>query len=114
MKPSLFLIPSGLSRLFGSLGMDFMTDLPVSTDGYDSIMVMVDHGLSKGTVMVPTTKTGLTAQRTAQLFLDNIYARFGLPNEILMDRRPQFDSEFWKELMKLIGVKTKLTTASIC
>ena len=88
-----------------------MTDLPVSTDGFDSIMVVVDHGLSKGTVMVPTTKLNLTAQRTAQLFLDNVYARFGLPDEILTDRGPQFDSEFWKELMKLIGVKTKLTTA---
>lgn len=103
MKPSLFPIPSGSSRLFGSLGMDFMTDLPVSTDGFDSIMVVVDHGISKGTVMVLTTKTGLTAQRTAQLFLDNVYARFGLPDEILTDQEPQFDSEFWKVLMKLIG-----------
>jgi len=61
--------------------------------------------------MVPTTKLGLTAERTAQLFLDNIYSRFGLPDEILSDRGPQFDSTFWKELCSLIGIHNKLTTA---
>src|SRR5260370_42244866 len=38
-KPSLYLIPSGSSRLFGSLGMDFITNLSPS-DGYDLIMVI--------------------------------------------------------------------------
>ena len=61
-KPSLYPIPSGSSRLFGALGIDFMTDLPLADDGNDSIMVIVDHGLSKGVVLVPTTKIGLTAE----------------------------------------------------
>ena len=63
-----------------------MTDLPLSNEGFDSIMVVVDHGLSKGAVLVPTSKLGLTAERTAQLFLDNVYSRFGLPDSILSDR----------------------------
>ena len=109
-KPFLMPIPSGSSRLFGALGMDFMTDLPLS-NGFDSIMVVVDHGLSKGAVMVPTTKLGLSAEQTAQLYIDNIYSRFGLADSILTDRGPQFDSEFWKELCKQLGIKTKLTTA---
>ena len=109
-KPSLMLIPSRSSRLFEALGMDFMTDLPLS-NRFDSIMVMVDHGLSKGAVMVPTTKLGLSVERTAQLYIDNVYSRFGLADSILTDRGPQFDSEFWKELCKQLGIKTKLTTA---
>jgi len=36
--------------------------------------------VSKGVVLVPTTKIGLTAERTAQLFLDNVYTCFGLPD----------------------------------
>jgi len=88
-----------------------MTDLPPADDGNDSIMVIVDHGLSKGVVLVPTTKIGLTAERTAQLFLDNVYARFGLPDTMLSDRGPQFDSEFWQELCKSLRIKSKLTTA---
>jgi len=99
-KPLLYPIPSGSSRLFGALGIDFMTDLPPADDGNDSIMVIVDHGLSKGVVLISTTKIGLTAERTAQLFLDNVYARFGLPDTMLSDRGPQFDSEFWQELCK--------------
>src|SRR5258705_449163 len=110
-KPSLYPIPSGSQRLFGSLGIDFMTDLPLADDGSDSIMVVVDHGLSKGVVLVPTTKIGLTAERTAQLFLDNVYSRFGLPKNIISDRGPQFDSEFWQELCKLLGIQSKLTTS---
>src|SRR5260370_34070063 len=90
--------------------MDVMTDLPPS-DSYDSIMVVLDHGLSKGTVMIPTQKLGLTSEHTAQLYINNIYSRFGLADEILMDRGPQFDSEFWKTLCSNLGIKSKLTTA---
>src|SRR5260370_5972802 len=81
-KPSLYPIPSGSSRLFGSLRMDFMTDLPYS-DGYDSIMVVLDHGLSKGAVIIPTQKLGLTSKYTAQLYINKVYSRFGLADEIL-------------------------------
>ena len=49
-RPTLYPIASGSNRLFGSLGIDFMTDLPLTKDGYDSIMVTVDHGLSKGII----------------------------------------------------------------
>ena len=48
IKPLLYPIPSGSHHLFGSLGINFMTDLPLTKDGFDSIMVTVDHGLSKG------------------------------------------------------------------
>jgi len=110
-KPSLYPIPSDSPRMFGSIGMDFMTDLPSADDGSDSIMVVVDHGLTKGMVLVPTTKLGLTSEKTAQLFLDNVYSRFGLPDSMISDRGPQFDSEFWQELCKLLGIKSKLMTA---
>ena len=90
--------------------MDFMTGLPPSPEGYDSIMVVVDHGLTKGVVLIPTTNSGLTAKKTAQLYLDNIYTRFGLSESIISNRGPQFNLEFWKELMELLGIKTKLTT----
>ena len=91
--------------------MDFMTDLPTSDDGMDSIMVVVDHGLMKGVILVPTTKISLTAEHTAKLFIDNVYSCFGLPDSIITDRGPQFDSQFWQELCKLLGIKSKLTTA---
>jgi transposase InsO family protein len=74
-------------------------------------MVVIDHGLSKGMVVVPTSKTALTADKTAQLFVDNVYSRFGLPDVIITDRGPQFDSKFFQELCKALGIRSNLTTA---
>ena len=110
-KPSLYPIPSTSNRLFGALGMDFMTDLPISDNRMDSIMVVVDHGLTKGVILVPTTKIGLTAEHTAKLFINNVYSRFGLPDSIITNQGPQFNSQFWQELCKTLGIKSKLTTA---
>ena len=110
-KPALYPIPSSSPRLFGSLGIDFMTDLPLTENGHDSIMVTVDHGLSKGIVLTPTNKKGLDSEMTAQLFIDNVYSRFGLPNKLITDWGTQFDAEFFKELCWLLGIKPSMTTA---
>ncbi len=72
-KPSLVPIDALSSRIFGQVGIDFMTDLLESED-YDSIMVTVDHGLSKGVILTPCSKKGLTAEHTARLYIDNIYS----------------------------------------
>jgi hypothetical protein len=66
--------------------MDFITDLP-PIDNYDSILVVVDQGLSKGVILIPCNKT-VTAEETATLLLDNLYKRFGLPDKIISDRGP--------------------------
>ncbi len=109
-KPSLVPIDALSSRIFGQVGIDFMMDLPES-EGYDSIMVTVDHGLSKGVILTPCSKKGLTAEHTARLYIDNIYSRFGLPDKLISDRGPQFDSEFWKELCAALQIKHAMTTA---
>jgi len=111
IKPSLFPIASSSHCLFGQVGIDFMTDLPMTEEGYDSIMVMVDHGLSKGIVLTPCSKFGLTAEKTAQLYIDNVYSRFGLAEKMISDRGPQFDSAFFKELCTGLGIKHSMTTA---
>ena len=64
--------------------MDFITDLP-PTNGFDSILVIVDQGLTKGIILLPCTKT-ITAEETAELLLNNLYKRFGLPDKIISDR----------------------------
>ena len=89
--------------------MDFITDLPM-THGYDSILVVVDQGLSKGVILLPCNKT-ITAEGTAKLLLENLYKRFGLPDKLISDRGPQFASKAFIELLKLLGVKSALSTA---
>jgi len=98
-----------VTRPFANCSMDLITDLP-PVDGYDSILVVVDQGLSKGVILAPCSKT-LNSMDTAQLLLENLYKRFGLPDKIISDRGPQFASKAFVELLKLLGVKSALSTA---
>ena len=41
---------------FKQISYDLITDLPVS-NGFNSLLVVVDHGLSKGVILCPTKKT---------------------------------------------------------
>ena len=97
------------TRPFAYCSMDFITDLP-SVQNFDSILVVVDQGLSKGVILLPCNKT-ITVEETAKLLLDNLYKRFGLPNKIISDRGPQFASKSFVELLKLLGIKSALSTA---
>jgi hypothetical protein len=68
--------------------MNLIMDLP-PVDGCDSILVAVDRGNTKGAILIPMNKT-LTQEGAGQLLLDNLYKQFGLPDEMLSDRGPQF------------------------
>jgi hypothetical protein len=51
-------------------------DLPPAEES-DSILVVVDQGLSKGVILCPTTKT-VTIDGIGDLLHENLYKRFGL------------------------------------
>jgi transposase InsO family protein len=89
--------------------MDFITDLPES-DGFDSIFVVVDHGLTKGVIFTPCNKT-IDALGTADLYFNNVYKRFGLPSVMISDRGPQFAAKTFQELTKALGVDHRMSTA---
>src|ERR1700734_95526 len=97
------------TRPFAYCSMDLITDLPPA-DGHDSILVVVDQGLSKGVILLPCNKT-LTSEGTAKLLLENLYKRFGIPDKIISDRGPKFASKAFTELLKLLGIKSALSTA---
>jgi transposase InsO family protein len=85
--------------------MDLIMDLP-PMEGSNSILVMVDQGLSKGVILCPTTKT-VTMDGIGNLLHKNLYKQFGLPDKMLSDRGPQFTA---KALSRL-GVNSVLSTA---
>jgi Integrase zinc binding domain len=97
------------TRLFAKCLMDLITDLSL-VKGYNSILVMVDQGLSKGVILCPCVKT-ITWERTATLLHDNLFKRFGLPDKIISDRDPKFAAHTFQELLKLLNIKSNLTTA---
>jgi len=103
--PSLFPIKAQTNAIpFLQVTCDFITDLP-ECDSFDSLMVVVNHGSSKGVISIPCNKM-INATQTAQNYIDYVYRQFGLPNSFLLDREPQFNSHVFKEIMWLFGVKT--------
>jgi transposase InsO family protein len=89
--------------------MDLIMDLP-PVEGYNSILVVVDQGLSKGVNLCPCAKT-ITWKGTATLLRDNLFKIFGLLDEIISDRDPRFTAHAFQELLKLLNIKSNLTTA---
>jgi transposase InsO family protein len=96
------------TNVWGIITMDFITDLPTSK-GYDSLFVVVDR-LSKAVIVTPCNKT-ITAEGTAQLYLDNVWRRTGLPQQVISDRGPQFASKVMQEIWSKLGVKSTMSTA---
>ena len=82
-RPPLLPIPSSCSRPFQQISCDLITDLPLS-DGFDTLLVVVDHGLTKGVTLCPTKKT-INATGVASLFFSKVFKRFGLYDKIISD-----------------------------
>ena len=94
---------------FQQITMDFITDLPIS-DGYDSIFIVVNQGLTKGVILMPCNKM-ITAIQTADLLVRDIFKHFGLLDSIISDRGVQFTATVFKEVMKALKITQKLSTA---
>uniref|UniRef100_A0A0W0EU59 Reverse transcriptase-rnase h-integrase n=1 Tax=Moniliophthora roreri TaxID=221103 RepID=A0A0W0EU59_MONRR len=108
-KPPLLPIEGEKDALpFSKITMDLITDLPES-EGYDTILVVVDHSSTKGVIFSPCNKT-IDAEQTATLLLNNVYKQFGLPNKIISDRDPRFAAKVFQELGKQLGVKHMMST----
>ena len=109
VTPPLSPIKSSSSLPFKQLSVDLITDLPLS-HGYDSLMVVVDHGLTKGVILVPCSKT-IGANGIAQLFFDHAFKHFGLHDTLISDRGPQFAFAFARELARILKYDVRLSTA---
>ena len=90
------------------LTMDFITKLPVVA-GKDAILVVCDR-LLKITHFV-ATREGTSVEGLARLFQDNVWKLHELLESVVPDRGSQFAAELTKELNKMLGIKTKLSTA---
>ncbi len=95
------------NRPWSHLGVDFVTDLPAS-DGNTCILVIVDR-FSKSCRLIPL-KNLPTAMMTAELMFNHVFRYFGIPEDIVSDRGPQFISHVWQNFFKLLGVTVSLSS----
>ena len=89
--------------------MDFITDLLIS-NGMDSLLIVIDHRLTKGVVFIPCIKT-FEALDTTDALLRHIYKRFSLLDIIISDRGPQFASHMFRKMRKLLGINLQISMA---
>ncbi|GJX71599.1 putative reverse transcriptase domain-containing protein [Tanacetum coccineum] len=75
------------------IAMDFVTKLPRTSSGHDTIWVIVDR-LTKSAHFIPM-REDYKIDRLARLYLNEIIARHGVPISIIFDRDSRFTSKFW-------------------
>jgi hypothetical protein len=67
------------------VGIDFITGLPLTKNGHNTIMTVSDH-FTKMLRLIPTLWKGLTAEKTAILYKDHVSSLFGMPSTWITDR----------------------------
>jgi hypothetical protein len=92
------------------VGMDFITGIPRSKCGHDSIWVVVDR-LTKVAHFIPV-KTTYNGRDLADLYICRIVSLHGVPKTIVSDRGTQFISRLCKKLHEAMGTKLSFRTAS--
>jgi transposase InsO family protein len=89
--------------------MDFITGLPRSNRGHDSIWVIIDR-LTKVAHFLPV-KTTDRGQNLAELYISRIVSLHGVPKRIVYDQGSQFTSRFWESLHRALGTNLSFITA---
>ena len=89
--------------------MDFITKLPKTSSGYDTIWVIVDR-LTKSAHFLPIQETD-SMDKLARLYVKEIVARHGVPISIISDRDSRFTSNFWRSLQDALGSDLDMSTA---
>ncbi|GJT07601.1 putative reverse transcriptase domain-containing protein [Tanacetum coccineum] len=78
------------------IAMDFVTKLPRTSIGHDTIWVIMDR-LTKYAHFLPMHED-YKMERLARLYLNEIVARHGVPILIISDRDSRFTSRFWQSI----------------
>ncbi|GJY67503.1 putative reverse transcriptase domain-containing protein [Tanacetum coccineum] len=92
-----------------NITMDFITKLPKTSSGQDTIWVIIDR-LTKSAHFLPMKETDLMEKLMRQ-YLKKVVSRHGVPVLIISDQDSRFTSHFWKSLNKALGTQLDMSTA---
>ncbi|GJT62197.1 putative reverse transcriptase domain-containing protein [Tanacetum coccineum] len=88
--------------------MDFITKMPRSKNGHDTIWVIVDR-LTKSAHFL-AIREDYNTERLARIYIDEIVARHGVPVSIISDRDGRFISRCWQTVQKALGTRLDMST----
>ncbi|GJX89354.1 putative reverse transcriptase domain-containing protein [Tanacetum coccineum] len=89
--------------------MDFVTKLPKSSQGYDTILVIVDR-FTKSALFLPMRETD-PIDKLARKYLKEVVTRHGILVSIICDRDGRFTLNFWRSLLKALGTSLDMSSA---
>jgi len=90
-KPPLFPIsPAHGATPFSTIAVDWITKLPES-QGFDSIMTITDHDVSKMVMFIPC-RENQGAEDMAWMYIQNVFPYYGLPDRVISDQDPRITS----------------------
>nr|GFD47718.1 reverse transcriptase domain-containing protein [Tanacetum cinerariifolium] len=92
-----------------NITMDFVTKLPKSSQGYNTIWAIVDR-LTKSAIFTPIRETD-PMDKLARIYLKEVVTRHRIPVSIISDRDPRFASNFWRSLQNALGTRLDMSTA---
>ncbi|GJT50521.1 putative reverse transcriptase domain-containing protein [Tanacetum coccineum] len=92
-----------------NITMDFVTKLPKTLTGQDTIWVIVDR-LTKSAHFLPMRENNSMEKFTRQ-YLKEVVTRHGVPISIISDRDGRFTSQFWQSLQKALGTQLDMSMA---
>ncbi|GJS21162.1 reverse transcriptase domain-containing protein [Tanacetum coccineum] len=89
--------------------MDFITKLPKTSNGHDTIWVIVDR-LNKSAYFIPTRETD-GMETLTRLYIKEIVSQHRVPISIISDRDSHFTSRFWQSLQSALGTQLYMSMA---
>ena len=95
---------------FHTVAMDFIVALPVSMEGFDSLLTMTCK-FSKRVLLVPGVSTWDAAQWADAALAAWTAHGWGIPAATISDRDSKFMSEFWGRVFNLLGTEILASTA---
>ncbi|GKC31154.1 putative reverse transcriptase domain-containing protein [Tanacetum coccineum] len=87
--------------------MDFVTKLPKTANGYDTIWVIVDR-FTKSAHFLPMSEND-PMEKLMKLYMKEVVTRHGVPVSIISDRDGRFTSLFWQALHKALGTRLDMS-----
>lgn len=96
-------------RFWTQISVDFMTDLPATTEDDPRYLMVITDRLSK--YIQVEAMTSMTAEACAERFKECWWRFHGFPKQIISDRGSDWVGDFWTALCGLVGTEQLLSTA---
>ena len=93
---------------FERVAMDLIPALPQTARGNRHALVIVDY-FTKWVEAFPLPN--MTAEAIAEVYTNNVISRFGAPTSLHTDQGSNFDSNLFRKVCELLGIRKTRTTA---